>query len=195
MSIIKCENGHFFDNGKYAKCPYCSTQREERNRYEEQIREHVTVAIPRREVEESVTIGLYEAQKADDQKTVGLFARQSGKDFVTGWLVCTEGKEKGRDYRLHNGNNWIGRSFRMDVCVVDDSLISRENHATIVYDYRSNRFFLTPGKGTVTRVNGETLVKARELKKRDEIALGESKFVFIPFCEEGCSWGKNDGEN
>lgn len=192
MSIIKCENGHFFDNSKYSQCPYCSSQEYERNRYEDQIRERVTIAIPKREQEESVTIGLYEAPKSDDQKTIGIFARQSGTDYVTGWLVCIQGKEKGRDYRLHNGNNWIGRSLGMDVCIVDDPGISRENHATIVYDHRSNRFFLVPGSGTLTRLNGELLVKAKELKKRDEILLGESTFAFIPFCEEGHVWKKEE---
>lgn len=195
MAITRCENGHFFDNAKYAECPYCSTQMQERNRYEEQIREHVTMAKSRRAVEQDVTIGLYGTQMEDDDKTVGIFAGQSVKEPVTGWLVCTEGKAKGTDYRLCHGNNWICRNSQMNICVVNDSSISRENYATIVYDGRSNRFFLTCGMGADVRVNGEILMGARELKRRDEIALEEHRFIFIPFCEEGYSWEHEDREN
>lgn len=193
MSIIKCENGHFFDNAKHAQCPYCISMQNERNRYEEQMRDSVTIAIPKRESTEDVVIGMAETPVGDDQKTVGIFARQSGSDFVTGWLVCITGREKGRDYRLHNGMNRVGRGYQMDICVVDDELISRENHATVVYDYKSNKFYLTPGNGTVTRLNGEVLVRAAELKSRDKIAMGESEFVFIPFCGEEHSWVKENG--
>lgn len=190
MAIVKCPNGHFFDNKKYAECPYCRTVQEERNRYEEQIRESVTIAMPKREQEESQTIGMYEPQPVpeDDQKTVSIFSHGSGRSFVTGWLVCTEGEEKGRDYRLYHGYNRIGRNYQMDVCIVDDPAISRENHASIIYDYKSNRFYLSPGKGTITTLNGETVLKAVELKRRDVICMGRSRFVFIPFCEEDQSW-------
>lgn len=193
MAITKCVNGHFFDNGKYAECPYCVKLQHERNRYEDQIRESVTIAMPVRKQEESVTIGMYEAQKGDDEKTIGIFAKQTGKDCVTGWLVCIRGKERGRDYRLHNGNNWIGRGYHMDVCVVEDPSVSRENHANIVYDYKSNKFFLAPGNGNTTILNGEAVLRPRELKERDRITLGESDFVFVPFCKEGDVWEQENG--
>lgn len=198
MAIVKCENGHFFDNNKYTSCPYCVKLENERNRYEEQMRDQVTIMIPKRddsvETSESVTVGLYEPPKGDDQKTIGVFGRQSGKDFVTGWLVCTKGREKGRDYRIYNGNNWIGRGYQMDICIVDDPAISRERHAVMVYDHRSNKFFLSPGSGTITMVNHEMLVKAKEIKSRDKITLGESEFTFVPFCVEGETWEREEKE-
>ena len=195
MAIVKCENGHFFDNNKYVSCPYCVKLENERNRYEEQIRDQVTMMMPKREHEEqpdAVTVGLYETLPGDDQRTVAVFGRQSGKDFVTGWLVCTKGSEKGRDYRIYNGNNWIGRGYQMDICIVDDPSISRERHAVLVYDHKSNKFFLSPGSGTITMVNQEILTKAKELKSRDRITLGESEFTFIPFCVEGETWEREE---
>lgn len=195
MAIVKCENGHFFDNNKYASCPYCVKLENERNRYEEQIRDQVTMMMPKGEHEEqpdAVTVGLYETLPGDDQRTVGVFGRQSGKDFVTGWLVCTKGSEKGRDYRIYNGNNWIGRGYQMDICIVDDPSISRERHAVLVYDHKSNKFFLSPGSGTITMVNQEILTKAKELKSRDRITLGESEFTFVPFCVEGETWEREE---
>ena len=49
MAIVKCENGHFFDNNKYTSCPYCVKLENERNRYEEQMRDQVTIMIPKRD--------------------------------------------------------------------------------------------------------------------------------------------------
>jgi hypothetical protein len=133
---------------------------------------------------------MYEPPKNDEEKTIGIFARHSGKEFVTGWLVCIRGKEKGRDYRIHNGNNWIGRSYQMDICIVDDPSISRDNHANIVYDYKSNKFFLLPGQGASVLLNGEALLNPKEIRKRDRITLGNSTFAFVPFCEEDFTWEK-----
>lgn len=192
MAIVKCENGHFFDNGKYEHCPYCLKLEHERNRYEEQIRDSVTIAMPRQESPQEVTMPLHEPVKGDDQKTVGIFSKQTGTDMVTGWLVCVRGREKGRDYRLHNGNNRIGRSYHMDVCVVEDPGISRESHATVVYDYKSNKFFLMPGNGTITMCNDQPVLRAVELKAKDRITLGESEFCFVPFCGEEYVWGREE---
>lgn len=201
MAIVKCKNGHFFDNNKYASCPYCVKLENERNRYEEQMRDQITVMMPKREFTENpeyrlqsedVTVGLYETPAGDDQKTIGAFGKQSGRNFVTGWLVCTKGRERGRDYRIYNGNNWIGRGYQMDICIVDDPAISRERHAVLIYDHKSNKFFLSPGSGTITMINHEMLVKAKELKSRDRITLGESEFTFVPFCTEGETWEKEE---
>ena len=47
----------------------------------------------------------------------------------------------------------------------------------------------------MTQLNGETLTKAVELKRRDVIGMGESEFVFIPFCEEGYTWKEEVGND
>lgn len=192
MAITRCGNGHFFDNAKYQECPYCVSLAKERNRYEDQLRESVTIAMPKQEPVQEVNVGVYVPPKGDDEKTIGIFAKKSGGDCVTGWLVCVKGKERGRDYRLHNGNNWIGRGYQMDVCVVEDPSISRENHANIVYDYRSGKFFLAPGNGMTVYLNGEAILKAGELKARDRIGIGESEFSFVPFCGEGFVWEEEE---
>ena len=80
----------------------------------------------------------------------------------------------------------------MDICIVDDPAISRERHAVLIYDCKSNKFFLSPGSGTITMINHEMLVKAKELKSRDRITLGESEFTFVPFCTEGETWEKEE---
>ena len=52
----------------------------------------------------------------DGGRTVAFWGNESGEDYVTGWLVCVAGPEKGRDFRLHYGFNRIGRSYQMDIC-------------------------------------------------------------------------------
>lgn len=130
----------------------------------------------------------------DDQRTVGFFSGARGNDYVTGWLVCVEGFEKGRDYRLHHGFNRIGRSVSMDVQVLDDPAVTRDNHCCVVYDDKKNRFSVIPSSGALTYYNGRLLTGPEQLKAGDELNLGNSRFEFIPFCREGRIWEKEDGE-
>lgn len=129
----------------------------------------------------------------DDQRTVGFFSGAKGNDYVTGWLVCVEGPEKGRDYRLHHGFNRIGRSVSMDVQVLDDPAVTRDNHCSVVYDDKQNLFSVMPSSGALTYYNGQLLTGPEQLKAGDELNLGSSKFEFIPFCREGRIWEKEDG--
>ena len=129
----------------------------------------------------------------DDQRTVGFFSGAKGNDYVTGWLVCVEGPEKGRDYRLHHGFNRIGRSVSMDIQVLDDPAVTRENHCSVVYDERKNQFSVIPSSGALTYCNGQLLTEPKPLNTGDEISLGNSRFEFIPFCREGKVWEKEDG--
>ena len=116
---------------------------------------------------------------------------QYGYMPVVGWLVCIEGYDRGRDYRLHTGYNTIGRNPGNDVCISADSSIARERQAMIAYDQRGNRFFITPGYGVnPVYLNGEFLMAAAELKINDIIIMGESQFMFIPFCSDGFNWSK-----
>ena len=107
---------------------------------------------------------------------------------MVGWLVCVEGAEKGRDYRIHAGRNFIGRSLKMDIAVVDDVKISRENHCSVVYDPHSNGFSLVPGEGTNTYLGGQQIMKPQPINDNDEIKLGDSMFVFISYCKGERKW-------
>ena len=56
----------------------------------------------------------------------------------------------------------------MDVAIPDDLLISRNNHLSLTYDQKSNRFFIKNESGSVT-VNGNLIEKATEIFENDEI--------------------------
>jgi hypothetical protein len=126
---------------------------------------------------------------ADDDHTVALVKKKIGIDPVVGWLVCVEGAEKGKDYRIHTEKNKIGRSENMDIIIKSDSSISRENHAFIVFNPRQNIFRVQSGESRgLIYVNGEEVLASRELAVSDIIEIGEGKYRFVPFCGENFTW-------
>lgn len=112
---------------------------------------------------------------------------------ITGWLVCIEGPERGKDYRIKPGNNYIGRSERMDICLRGDNQISRDRHAMIAYDDVEKVFFFGPVLGqSIVRVNNKLVMSQVELKAYDVISIAATKLIFIPLCGEKFDWDKND---
>lgn len=185
MRAVRCENGHYYDADKSATCPYCAGAFSGGD--------DKTVSL-NQALSEEKTVSY--AQNADEEKTVA-FSASAGREPqekeeicspVVGWLVCVKGPERGRDYRLQAGRNFIGRSIDMDVCIREDSAISRENHASIVFDPRSGRHVLLPGESTETKLNGESVGSIHDLKDGDELELGETTMCFVPFCKEGRNW-------
>lgn len=151
--------------------------------------------------DDEVTVRYTEA--AQDEKTVAMWEEPVDKKSeqnvpsvlkqerfapVVGWLVCIDGIERGRDYRLHGGRNFIGRAVQMDVSIPDDPKLSRDNHASIIYDSRSKKFFALPGEASHTVLNGATLDAPAALIDGDIIECGGSKLCFIGFCNEGRTW-------
>ena len=113
----------------------------------------------------------------------------TGADPVVGWLVCVKGPEMGRDYRLHSGTNFIGRSKRMDVCIENDTAISREAAASISYDDRSRGFFIQKGEVlNLIYLNGKALRSDADLNIYDRIEIGNTMLVFVPLCGQQFNW-------
>lgn len=112
-----------------------------------------------------------------------------GMEPVVGWLVCIKGANKGRDYRLHSDLNKVGRDPNMDVCIEGDETISRENHCQIAFSPRSKTFSVVPGTGrNLIYLNDEDVFSAMKLKAYDRLDLGDSSFLFIPFCSDQFEW-------
>ena len=138
-------------------------------------------------------------QKESDEvkKTTYVGWKESQKIKPTvGWLVCISGPEKGKDFRLHAGNNnSIGRSQSMDVCIRKDLTVSEEYQARIAYDARYNSFFFIPGEKStnINYVNRQTTLTQVQLKPYDCIEFGESQFLFVPFCCDRFTWEKGQG--
>lgn len=203
MEMRKCVKGHYYDASVHLDCPYCKgrstdwmavpVSRGTADVSEEEDDEktvplgfmQMMASQPKAVVTPS---GAYD-QTEDDDRTVAIIRHDIGIDPVVGWLVCTEGKEKGRDFRIHADNNFIGRSEKMDICVPWDDTISRENHAAISYDGSDRTYYFSPGDGRgIVRLNGMALFQTAQLKAYDEIIVGMTGFLFIPLCGEKFDW-------
>lgn len=173
MAIVTCPVGHYYDNEKVSECPACKKREERKN--EDIIPGRFPYVSGVEGPKDPVTIG-------------GLFRPQSGTAYVTGWLVCIKGKMKGRDFRIHHGWNWLGKSMKMDIWFDGCDEIEKEKHCAIVYEDKSNQFFLVQGSGSVTYVNERLLTKPHTLTSGDMIQIGDSCFEFIPFCKGEKRW-------
>lgn len=176
--MVRCQNGHYYDNAKYHACPYCGMSDDALQK---------TVA---RISEDQVKKAVEPAQQATIAKSVKV---NSGIEYVVGWLVCVEGPEKGKDYRLHSERNFIGRAPEMDVSIQKDNAISRLNHAVISYNDRAKTFRLSSGEVRgIIYLNSEEVSMPTELKSGDIIEIGESSLRFVPLCGTDFSWEKKN---
>ena len=168
MGLIRCKNGHLFSEKKYGNlCPYCN------------------VAVNKNSNQEEDPLGKY-------SDVVYLNDLEVLKP-VTGWLVCLEGPSRGRDYRIIEEKNFLGRSGDMEIRIIGDDTVCERNHAIIVYDPEKNRTMLLPGdsQGLVYILddedNWDAVFESRMLEAGDRIKIGKSIFIFVPLC------GENDG--
>ena len=139
-----------------------------------------------------------EPENSDLGKTVGVYHKKTGFEAVVGWLVCIDGAQKGKDYRIYGRINSIGRDERMDVCLRGDESVSRENHAKLAYDKRHNAFHIIPVDDEKSiYLNDEPVYVPTKLKARDVIEIGNYKLYFVPLCDEKFTWDsdKKDGNN
>ena len=180
MAITKCDKGHFFDDKKYPKCPHCDL--EAKKAFDDD--NEVTVA---KIFNDNKRKNLAAFVAGKDERTVSIYSSNGMQSPVVGWLVCTDGREKGRDYRIKNGRNFIGRAYQMDVVIADDAEISRDKHCSIVFDPKSISYSLVPGTGIVY-LNGEQLSEPAQIAAYDKITLGKTTLQFVPYCKEGVVW-------
>lgn len=202
MEMKKCERGHYYDASIHAECPYCD------NDDAGNVGKTMALGIPSgndrtmplasagsNAVSSKVTGPLFAAVQEmdeDDGRTVALIQSDMGIDPVVGWLICVEGREKGRDYRIHSDNNYIGRSEKMDICIRGDETISRENQAVITFDANDNNYYFSPGDGrSIVRVNDKAIFQTVELKAYDRLVIGKTGLLFIPLCGENFKWEKD----
>lgn len=186
MAMIRCDHGHFYDKAKHSTCPYCGVMDLD-----------IAPTIPKRNepsftpVDASGKTVAIQTPKpaAGPGATVVHMKKATGLDPVCGWLVCVAGPEKGKDFRIKAQRNFIGRDASMDISIPGDDTISREKHAVISYDPKTNSFRLAPGDGRgMTYLNDEPVEMPLVLKHFDKIEIGQSQFRFVPFCNEHFTW-------
>ncbi|MTI62196.1 MAG: FHA domain-containing protein [Firmicutes bacterium] len=175
MKMERCKAGHLYDPKKYNSCPYCEEDVLEGNKKSNVNRKRSTTVSNTNE---------------NGVKTLAYWDNQDGVNPVVGWLVCIEGAEQGKDYKIISEKNFIGRSEEMHIHIAEDNAISRRNHAVISYNPKQRNFVLIPGQDTtgIIYVNEEPIYSPTELETYDVIEMGNSKFIFIPLCGQHFEW-------
>ncbi|MCL2037323.1 MAG: FHA domain-containing protein [Oscillospiraceae bacterium] len=206
MNMKLCPNSHYYDALQHAECPHCKG-----NAASPDIGMTVPLQAPAPAAPMAVPVGTpigattpvgaavpaFAAQPAvvgpAEGSTMPIMKEKFGTDPVVGWLVCIEGKDVGKDYRIHTDYNHIGRSPNMDISITGDDTISRENHATIGYDAVEKIFIFGKNQGRgIVRVNGKAVMSDVVLKPYDTIEIGNSKLKFVPFCGDSFEWEKGN---
>lgn len=194
MAYVECGNGHVFDSDVNRSCPYCNSAVNRINFGGDAQGVGKTVASAGyapagEEIGATVAPSGYAGKSEDVGKTVGVFQKTMKLEPVVGWLVCIEGPDKGKDFRIYAKNNTIGRGEKMDICIKGDTTISRENHARLGYDDKHNNFHLIPGESSNNiYLNEEPVYVPAKLKIYDVIEFGDTKLLFIPFCNDKFTW-------
>ncbi len=193
MNIVKCTNGHFFDSDKYEECPYCAEKGEHVFKERNDLDDQKTIAgnIANDIFFENQLTERYLENVRDDEKTVSLSTASGNNRPVVGWLMCISGSQKGRALSVFFGRNFAGRAKSMDIRFTDDDYISRDNHFSIVYDPKSNKFSLVPGGGE-THINNMVVNNVQQLYEDDVIEVGQTKYLFVPYCKEGRTWNEEN---
>ena len=202
MNLQKCSKGHYYDGDTYTSCPHCRAQGNSDNQ---------TVALdiaPSGAAEtatsvlddsptlsgvvQAVTEGVANGLPGDDQKSVSFFSESpilAERQPVVGWMVCVKGKHYGEDFRLKSGRNFVGRGDNMDVCLRDESTVSRDRHAILIYEPKQNVFLAQPGESKeLIYLNGNVVLTPTVMKKNDILQVGDVSLMLIPCCDEMYHW-------
>ena len=166
MSLERCPNGHVYNARRYGKiCPYCNMKL---------------------------------AGEDEEKKPVGfeppVELLEEEEEPVCGWLVCIQGARVGKDYRIHNGKNFVGRGDDMEIQILGDNEINRRNHAVIVYDQKKRNTVILPGDSAgLAYLRGEAVYVPAQLNPYDTIEMGKSRFIFVPLCGQNFEWNDTEG--
>ena len=146
------------------------------------------VFVPEAPLPEEPAAGAFPPPEIPPLEPEALFsgALPDGLPPVRGWMVVTKGNGLGRDFRLHDAANIIGRSPRSDIDLVFDGLVKQES-AIVTYDGKNGRFYISCHPFTKNNVylNQEILLAPAVLHDYDVVEIGGTELTFRSFCGEG----------
>lgn len=177
MSIVQCPKGHFYDNSIFPSCPNC-----------QQTGSNIESGDER-----TIPVSKISQDTLDDAVTKPLYDMAAFKSSpVVGWLVCVEGLDRGRDFRLLSGRNLIGRSDigKYQVNLSDPQISRADPSASIAFDEQHNCFLFSasPSGNILPYVDDEPVLSQILLKPFSRINIANTKMVFVPFCGEQYRW-------
>lgn len=168
MNLSKCPKNHYYNADKFPSCPHCA---------------NLEIGIPEKDL---IGTGQSHIPTVVPQHPASTNAYR-GK--TTGWLTCIDGNMLGESFSLREGENYIGRSANMDVALLQETTVSRDNHCIIEFDCTQNSFHLTiTNQEKTVLLNKKEIHTSTQLKHHDVITLGDCSLLFIPLCDNHFQW-------
>jgi len=197
MKMKSCKNGHYYNEDKEKQCPYCSESNfilDNIGENEEEMTEVINL-IKKQKVEETTS--------DTEEITMMLKSNNShlSKDFealsvieLAGWIVIISDIGKGRIFNITYGMNSIGRAKSNQISIdTEDTTISRKKHASIIYDFENNLFFIQHHEGKyLTYLNQKMILDSTKIYAYDKIKIGKTEFIFVPLCGDKFNWEDNN---
>ncbi len=136
----------------------------------------------------------FHAQDHETDAIGAVVAAPNAQQFPAGFLVVIEGPGRGAFFAVSTSVSSIGRGADQDIALdFGDANISREGHASVVFDGEQKRFFLGHGhKANVVRRNGTPVLTTEEMMHGDLIRIGKTSLRFHAFCDDTFSWEGTD---
>ena len=180
---VSCDKGHYYIKS-LGECPICN----------ENSNQGTVLLNINDEKNSNVESG------SNNVKTLYIrSAEEEKKETVSevvlaGWLIIISEKGKGESYPITFGFNSIGRGEDNHICINNqDNSISREKHASVIYDYSNNIYFLKHESGKfLTYLNNNLVLETKELTSFDTIKIGNTKLLFVALCGENFKWDSTE---
>lgn len=168
MKLTKCPNNHYYNADKLPYCPHCI---------------NIETGVPITNLSgagqadvETESVHIIDGTNTLQRKTVG-------------WLVCIEGNMLGESFILYDGDNYIGRSPHMNICLSKEPTVSRDNHACITYDRGHKKLSIRCDSSDHSVLfNDSVLLGSKPLENRNLIQLGDCVLLYVALCDEDFSW-------
>lgn len=123
------------------------------------------------------------------EQTAALQAKRLA-DRVCAFLVCVNGRNKGRSYRVRQGVNTIGGTPSHDICLAGEPHTPKTRFCSIVYDIHDHIAYVAPGNtNEIAYLNANAIIQKTPVEPYDIICFVEMELMYIPFCCEEFEWG------
>lgn len=195
--MVKCTRGHTYNGAIFFSCPYCKNGGEKRNEGTPCLSDEDSVTVISQK-EWKMSGGPGRDTKEEEKNRVVDLSRVTDSSidksyFVTGWLVCIDGPDRGHSFSLFYGYNTVGIGKQCQISLKSErNTGEQEIFYSIVYEDRKCRFYLVPEGNKTISLNGKELEREEELHSEDRICFGKYQFEFIAFCREELKWNRDD---
>ena len=216
MAFSECENGHIYDTSQYTSCPYCKNKevRIEFGTSADTIGKTVPVSVGSdigktvpvsagsnigKTVPVSVGSNIGKTVPVSTGSDIGKTVPVStGSDIdrtvtasskVYGWLVSTDGKDCGMDYKITSANCVVGTGSDADISLSGVDSDYSGIMFRICFDKRGGQFYIVPDQGyTDIYIAGEPVFTQRLIPTGTVLEIGKGKYIFVALCNDNFKW-------